>query len=162
MMLRPGVAAAAVLAMILVSAPPKYALNVGATTPATVKAGQNITIPIVLDMSGAAGADVGSLSFNLTWDAAKLSFVSGAADPASGFTLVDNKTNAEPGGVIRAAGFTISTATTTRTLYTLVLAAKRTTATATTSVAASVMVGGDGRGKTITIVPRNLTVNITP
>jgi len=161
MMVRPGVAAA-LFATVIVTAPPKYALNVGITTPAAVKTGQNITIPIVLDMSGASGADVGSLSFNLTWDAAKLSFVSGTADPASGFTLVDNKTNAVSGGVIRAAGFTISSATTTRTLYTLVLAVKPATVNSTTSVAASVMVGGDGRGKTITIVPRNLTVTITP
>jgi hypothetical protein len=113
-------------------------------------------------MSGAAGADVGSVSFNLTWDPAKLSFVSGTLDPASGFTLVDNKTKAADGGVIRIAGFTVSSVTVTRTLYTLVLAAKATSANATTSVTGSLLVGGDGRGKTITIVPRNLTVNITP
>ena len=161
MMSRHG-AAAALLASVIVWAVPKYALNVGTVTPAAVSSGQNITIPIVLDLSAATGADVGSLSFDLKWDAAKLSFVSGAPDAKSGFTLVDNRNNAAAGGVIRASGFTVSGATTTRTLYTLVLAAKKTAVKATTVVAATVSVGGDGHGKNITIVPRNLTVNIAP
>jgi hypothetical protein len=147
-----------------VSAPAaaRYALNVGNATPASVQAGQNITIPIVLDLSSAAGGNVGAVAFSVSWDATKFGFVSGTVNGASGFVTADNTSNAVAGGTILVSALTTNGVITTRTLYTIVLTAKVTAANSSTVVNASVSAAGDGLGDNLTIVPRNLTVIITP
>lgn len=52
--------------------------NVGASATANGANGTNLAIPILADMSNAQGQVLASLSFNFTWDPAKLDFVSTA------------------------------------------------------------------------------------
>jgi hypothetical protein len=136
-------------------------LNVGATTPTSVQAGQNISIPIILDMTSAAGANVASIQFSLTWDPAKFDFVSGTPDGSSGFSLTTNTMN-EGTGSISVAGFAVTGVTTTTTLYTLVLTARVAASGTSGTVSASVSAAADQGGTAVTVTPRNLTVNITP
>jgi hypothetical protein len=137
------------------------ALNVGAATPATVAAGADISIPIILDMSGSGGGDVASIQFGITWDPAKFDFVSGTVNGASGFSLTPNTTNSATGS-ISVAGFAVTGVTTTTTLYTVVLTAKPAAAGTSGTVTATVGAAADQLGVPVTVTPRNLVVNITP
>jgi hypothetical protein len=158
----PGVASATSESFFVTPAPLQYGLNVGNTTPVNAQAGQNITIPIGLDFSGAPGGDVGAITFSVTWDVTKFSFVSGALNGAAGFALIDNTTNAAAAGTLVVSGFAVPSVTTTRMLYTVVLTAKAAAANSSTAVNAAVTTGADGVGNHIAITPRNLTVIITP
>lgn len=136
-------------------------LNVGASTPASVAAGANIDIPIILDMSASGGANVASIQFGVTWDPAKFDFVSAAVNGGSGFALTPNTDNSGTGS-ISVAGFAVTGVTTTTTLYTITLTARPAAAGGSGVVAATVGAAADQLGVPVTITPRNLVVNITP
>lgn len=136
-------------------------LDVGAATPANVQADTDIIIPIILDMSTAAGGNVASIQFSVTWDATKFDFVSGAVNGGSGFTLTPNESNA-PTGSVSVAGFAVTGVTATTTLYTITLHARAAAAGSSTAVTAAVGAAADQLGVPVTITPRNLVVNITP
>lgn len=137
------------------------ALAVGNATPVAVQAGQNIIIPIVLDMSNAGAANVASIQFTVNWDATRFDFVSGTVNGGSGFTLTPNTNNAS-NGTISVAGFAVTGVTATTTLYTIELTARVSAAGTSSNITATVGAAANQNGVTVVVTPRNLTVNINP
>lgn len=158
----PGLANATSASFAVAPAPSGVVLDVGFATPASVQAGQNISIPIVLDMTNAASVNVASIQFSVSWDATKFDFVSGTENGASGFTFVANTGNAAAGGMLAVAGVTAIGTTATTTLYTVVLAARASAANTSTVVTAAVGGANDQTSVPVSVTPRSLTVTITP
>jgi hypothetical protein len=142
---------------------PDVKLNVGSTAAASVQAGQQITIPVTLDMATAFGENVASLQYVLNWDNTKFDFVSGAANAAAaaaGFSPTVNTTTAAAGSVSVAHFNASSSTTATLAMFDLVLQAKPTGTTVATPVTATTIVAGNAGGGAVTVTPRNLSVTI--
>ncbi len=91
-------------------------VRVGDGTTTTVAPGGQISVPIVVDMSEAAGLDLASITFDLNWTPSLLSFVS--ASPGSFGTVVFNTT--ETGlGKLTTSMFDVSGTTSSFTLATV-------------------------------------------
>jgi len=135
-------------------------LNVGGAAAQNVQAGQNVSVPMTLDMSSAGGRNVASLSFNVTWDAAKFQFVSGAANNGSGLTVFPNEGSAGAGSIAVAA-FGASGITASATIYTVTLKAIA-AAGSSGSVSAGSFVAGDELAVAVAVTARNLTLTIIP
>jgi hypothetical protein len=158
----PGLASATSSVFSVGSTAGSAALAVGTATPANVQAGQNISIPIVLDMSNAGAANVASIQFSVAWDPTRFDFVSGTVNAGSGFTLTPNTNNAASNGTISVAGFAVTGVTATTTLYTIELTARVSAAGTVSNINATVGTAADQNGVTVVVTPRNLTVNINP
>ena len=92
-------------------------VRVGDGTSTGVAPGGQISVPIVVDMSEAAGLDLASTTFDLNWDPSLLSFVS--ASPGSFGTVVFNLT--ETGlGLLTTSMFDVSGTTSSFTVATVV------------------------------------------
>ena len=131
------------------------------TATANVANGAQIGIPVTLAItngSAAAGGNVGSLSFTLTWDATKFSFVSGSLAGSCAASLANEGSAGT--GTISIAGFTCNPGvTTTQSLYTLTLQAIGGSGTGTT-VNAGAIVAADDLGGSIAVTPRGVTLSI--
>lgn len=145
---------------ITVTSPPGIRLLVNPVSLATVTAGQNITIPMVLDMSGASGQNVAALTFGLDFDTNRFTFVSGA--PGTYGSVTSNTTSANTTGHINVSVFDAQGATTTQTVYSITLQAKPTGSITTSPVSATVSTSADESGAPVTVTPRSLSVRINP
>jgi len=81
---------------------------------------QQVQLPVVVDMSGAEGLDIASLTFELNWDVDGLSFVSVAAGEFG--TLTFNESNTAAGSLVGSM-FSTTGATSTFAVATLELEA---------------------------------------
>ena len=140
-------------------------LNIGNSPAVSMTAGQDITIPINIDMSNAAGADLASLQVNVTWDPSRFAFKSQTAgnwldgDGVTPAFVIANPTT----GQLSIQGFTINSGTTTSfTLQTLTLTSVVSGTPIVTPVAGAVTAAGNTLGAAVLVVPRNLSVTINP
>ena len=143
--------------------PPFIGLKVNASPTATVTNGSNISIPVIIDMSTAAGQNIASLQFDFNWDPTKFNFVSSTNGSfgASGSFTVNNTTNIATGTVNVAISDNNGFTTGTPTIITIVLQAKA-QAAAGTPVAALNIVAGDVNANDISalVTPRTVTVTV--
>lgn len=144
---------------VSVAAPPNVRLLVGAAPTASVTAGQQITLPLQLDMSGAAGRNVASITFDVTFDTARFTYVSTTA--GSYGTATVGTTNAANGTVSISVFDAIGT-TSSVTLRNIVLQAKAAATTVLSTVSAAVSVAADETAVNVTVTSRNNTVTISP
>ena len=92
-------------------------VRVGDETTTAVAPEAEIAIPIVVDMSAAAGLDIASLTFALNWDPTRLTFVSTTAGAFG--TVIFNETQTGT-GLLTASMFNATGATSTFTVATVV------------------------------------------
>jgi len=137
-------------------------LTVGNSAALTATAGNAVSIPVSLDFSNApGGANVASIQFALSWDAARFEFVSGSINGSAGMTLQSNESSAVSGSVL-VAGFATTGVTSTRALYTLTLRPRSAAVGTTSVIGATVSAAGNELGASVTITPRNLNVSVVP
>jgi hypothetical protein len=143
-------------------AAPSIAVNVGAAATATGTIGTNLAVPVSVNMGNAAGQTLASLTFDVTWDPAKLTFVSktdGSFGSSPSYTV---NTASAATGVLRVSVFDtdgFSTGSPTIFTVTLVPAASA----AGTVVSTLITAAGSDTGASIpgsTFVVRNLAVTI--
>jgi hypothetical protein len=127
---------------------------------ASVNAGQNITIPAVLDMSGAAGENVAALTFRLNFDPSRFTFVSASNGTYGSVTA--NTSAANTTGQVDVSVFGAEGATTTQTLYSITLQAKATASAVSVPVWANVTTAANDAGVAKTVTPRLVQVTIIP
>jgi len=154
----PGVTSATTTSFT--AALPFLGLKVGAAATANAPVGTNYSVPVILDMTTGGGQDIASLSFDITFDPTKFSFVgstNGTFGSSGSYTV--NTTNAAS-GIVRVAitdnaGFN----TGTPTVFTLTLLP---TAPSITPIQLTNIVAGDTVGTDIStkVTPRNQTVTI--
>lgn len=77
---------------------PEFTVMVGESATSSISVNQEITLPIKVDMSKAAGVDIASLQVKVTWDASLLSFVSYTKGPFG--TATTNATGTSTGTFI--------------------------------------------------------------
>lgn len=77
---------------------PEFTVMVGESATSSISVNQEITLPIKVDMSKAAGVDIASLQVKVTWDASILSFVSYTKGPFG--TATTNATGTSTGTFI--------------------------------------------------------------
>ncbi len=140
-------------------------LNVGVAPASAMTAGQDITIPVNVDMSNAAGADIASIQATITWDPARFTFKSSAAgnwldgDGVTPAFVIANPT----AGQLTIQGFVTNQGTTASfTLQSVTLTALATGAPVVTPVAATVSAAGNIVGAPLVVIPRNLSVTVNP
>lgn len=149
-----------------VAGPTGIQVRVGTVATSALSAGEQITIPISIDLTARGSANLASISLSITWDPARWNYVSNAAgiwtdaagNASSVFVNVDNTAT----GTISIAGFTTSGTLASFTLRTITLQANATGASVTTSVSAAVSAAGNEAGSPVTVTPRNLTVTVSP
>ncbi len=144
-----------------VVAPGGIVLAVGTSAFSTTVAGQNLVLPVLVDMTNASGGNVASITFSLTFDPNRFSFVS-ASSAGSPLTITDNTSQANTTGTINVSGFAASGFTTTSTIYSITLMAKTTTSSVTSNVLAAVSAAGQENGSAVTVAPRNHAATVTP
>ncbi|NJD10603.1 MAG: hypothetical protein FIB01_09280, partial [Gemmatimonadetes bacterium] len=141
-------------------------LNVGSSATATVTAGQNIVIPVNVDLSQRGAENLASLTVRMAWDTARFTYASSSAgnwvdsngDPAS----YTNNLSTAASGYVTLGGYTAEATTASFTLRTITLTARSTASQVTSAVTASNIVAGNASGQPITVTPRNLTVTVNP
>ncbi|HKS07423.1 MAG TPA: putative Ig domain-containing protein [Gemmatimonadaceae bacterium] len=133
-------------------------LNVSAAATATVSGTQNISIPLLLDLSNAGTTDIASITVTVTWDPARFTLQSQAPGNWPGGTVIPNATT----GQIVMSGFSATGATTSFTMYNLTLTAAATASTVNSNITASIGSAANQLGSPISVTPRNLTVTINP
>jgi len=136
-------------------------LNVGASPTASVTAGNNISIPIGVDLSQIGSENLGSLQVKIAWDVNRFDWVSATPGDWAGALVYVNSDNAASGYVI-INGLVLIGTTTSFTLQTLTLAAKATASQITSPVTASDIIAANDAIGALTVTPRNLTVTINP
>jgi hypothetical protein len=143
--------------------PPAIVLNVGAAATATVAAGQQIAIPLLVDMTNRGTANVASLTVNLSWDPARFVYVDNTAgswiDAGGSSATVIVNTSSTQAGTLPITGFTVRGTTSSFTVRTVTL---RAIAAGAATVSATVPTAGNEAGGPVTVTPRNLSVTITP
>lgn len=137
------------------------AIQVGTAAVVPGAVGANLVIPIIVDMSNAAGRTLASLSITLSWDASRLDFVSSSNGTfgTSGSFFVNSANQANGSiavSIFDSSGFSSGTPT----IYTITLRPK---ASGVAAVTASVQVAGDAGGNAFSasaLSSRPLSVNI--
>jgi hypothetical protein len=126
----------------------------------SVQSGTDITVPILIDMSHRGTDDLASIAITVTWDPAKLTYLSSAAGNwPGGPALTPNDLNAGTGTFLLSA-FAATGATADFTLYTITLHANATLGAF--PVAVTVNSAGKEAGSAILVTPRSVTVTIIP
>ena len=149
---------------------PFIGLNVGAAAAIAGTQSTNLAIPVILDMTpyatctpqpGSAGCVIGSLSFNFTWDATKMDFVSAAngsfgTSPAFTVNTAGSATGSISFSVFEANGVSAGTPT----VITVTLKPKALSSSST--VTANTVVAGDDIGNDISgkVTLRATTVTV--
>jgi hypothetical protein len=126
----------------------------------TVAVGQQIAIPIVLDLSFPNGDNVASVSFDIQYDSTRFSLVSTAGGTFGSF--FENTSAAASAGKISVGVFSPTAATATTTVYQLTLLAKPGFANSTSTVTLVVTAAGRENATNVVVLPRNLSISITP
>jgi hypothetical protein len=139
-------------------------LAMGGTATASVGAGQDLTVPIRLDLSNRGTLDLASISLAVSWDPTRFVFKSFSLGDwrdsnGTSASITTNTANAEHGALL-IAGFTTVETLSPFTLGTLVLGGV--SGGAPTVVGASVTAAGNAVGSPIVVTPRALTVTINP
>jgi hypothetical protein len=136
--------------------PPVITLDVGASASTPGTNGQNITIPLILDLTQAGGQNIASFTTTVTWDPTKFNYVSVSAG-TSGWAAVPNTTNTASGTLSLSMFDAIGLSSGTTTMYNVTLVPK---ASGTTSVSAGVSAAGADIGTNILpyMATRSLTV----
>ncbi len=112
--------------------------------PTAVVPGDTVDVPVVVDMSGAGGLDIASLTFDLAWDPARLTYVS--STPGAFGTVLINDANAGTGSLVVSMISAVG-ATTTFTVVTVRYVAALTQGNALISI--NVTDAGDALGGSI-------------
>jgi hypothetical protein len=133
-------------------------LNVSASATATVSGTQNLSIPLLLDLSNAGTTDIASITVTVQWDPARFTLQSQAPGNWPGGTVIPNAT----AGQIIMSGFSATGATTSFTMYNITLTAAATASTVTSNITASIGSAANQLGAPISVTPRNLAVTINP
>lgn len=151
------------------STTPGVILTVGAlgsAPTATVAAGQDITIPITLDLTNRGSADIASIAVTVTWDPARFTFKSqtggGWVDSNGGAASLTVNSSNTAGGSIQIAGFTTASTLTSFVLSNIVLTANPTGTPIPVNVGASISAAGNVAGAAISVGVRALVVTVTP
>jgi hypothetical protein len=145
---------------IQAAAPTGIVLEVGPNSTEVMSAGQPLAIPLTVNMAGAAGQDIASLTVTITWDPARFSFTSQTAGSWSG-TVIPN-TSQTASGILQLTGFDVVGTTTSFTLRNVTLTALATGAPVVTPITATIQTAGNEIGSPVTVTARNLTVTINP
>ena len=95
------------------------ALRVG-DPPNAVPPGDQIDIPIIMDMSEAGGIDLASIQFEVSWNPGLLTYISTTPGAPAGWSVVLNETQTES-GLLAVAAFSVTGTTNSFTAVTLVL-----------------------------------------
>jgi hypothetical protein len=140
-----------------IARPASMRLLVGDIPTRTAAAGEDVTIPLILDMSGRGANNLAAIVTTITWDPAKFTFVAHGAgtwvdDGGEVASVTVNATDVAR-GVLIIGGFTSGATTATRILRTLTL---RPALAGAVVVGATVDEAGDDLGRTISVAPRSL------
>jgi hypothetical protein len=149
-----------VSAPIEVAPPPIVTLVVGTAASQAVVAGTQILIPVTADMSAAGGRALASLTFTVTWDTARFTFVSAAPGTFGSGGAYSQNTGGSAGGSVTVSMFdNVGITTESPVIYTVALVAK---AAGTSVVTLESIVAGDAAGNAISslIAVRPFTANI--
>jgi PKD repeat protein len=120
---------------------PSILVRAGSTTTSTIAVGEDLTIPVVVDMSGAAGLNIASLTAKVTWDTNAIGYVKSGQGSLGSATI-----NASPGsGELLASWFNLAGVTEAFTAFEVTLEG---IAPGTTAVTIEVSVAGDESGLT--------------
>jgi len=145
--------------LTLAAAVPAYGQQIGVAvgnaSTTSVAPGGTISIPIVVDMTAAGGLDLASLSFDVQWDAARLSFVSSA--PGSFGTVTLNETQTAS-GALTAAIFNPTGTTNSFTALTLTLQAGALEGSTPITIQATAAGNGAGQNILSNIVTSDLSL----
>ena len=136
---------------------PTITLNVSAAPTAATYQNDTLTIPVILDMSLAAGQNIAAITFNVTWDPTKFDYIS-SSNGNLGWAGPANTSNVGSGTFAVSLFDAVGINSGTPTAYTIVLRAKA--AGTALPVAASVVTAGSDIGATLTVGTRNLAVDI--
>ncbi|HYV96978.1 MAG TPA: putative Ig domain-containing protein [Gemmatimonadaceae bacterium] len=136
------------------------ALNVTASATQSVQTGQDITIPLLIDMSHRGTDDIGSITVSLTWDQTRFDFKSASAGTGIGAAATIGPATVNPGGPVNCSVFSASGTTSDFTVCNVVLTAK--TTTGVSGINASVSASANAVGNPVFVTPRNVSVTITP
>ena len=152
-------------ALVVSNGPPEIlALKVGTNATQNVTNGQQVAIPIIMDMSQSQGDTLAALSFAITWDPTKFQYVSNLNGSfGSGTAYTKNTTQTATGtltiGIFDSSdGLFGSSASNTIFTVTLQAIAAGTTSNVTANVTAAGNVGGTSVLPLMTI--RNLALTI--
>jgi hypothetical protein len=138
-------------------------LNIGAASTANVASGANISIPVIVDMTGSSGG-LGSLTFAFTWDPALFDYNSSATGTFGTAPNFFVNTASSATGVINFSVFDntgLTSGSGSPTVFTVTLTAKG--SSAGTNVTANVTAAGDSGGQPLpagVLTVRPLTVTI--
>ncbi len=145
--------------------PPGIRLVVGALGSAsqrTAVAGQDITVPITVDLTSRGGVDFGSVAVTLSWDPAALTFKSLSIAPpwfdsrgAAG-NVTTNTSNASIGS-IRVGAFTSSATFSSFAFVNVVFTVHR-----SATITAQIDAAGNAAADRITVIPRPQSITVTP
>lgn len=141
-------------------APTGIVLEVGPNSTESINGGQQLAIPLEVDMSGAGGENIASITVTITWDPARFSFSSQTAGTWSG-TVIPN-TSQTASGTLQLTGFDVVGTTTSFILRNITLTALATGAPVVTPITATIQTAGNEVGSPVTVTARNLTVTINP
>jgi len=141
------------------AAPTGIVLNVSGSANATITQGQQLAIPIELDLSNAGSDNLASITVTISWDPTRFSFTSQSAGNWPDASVTANTTQTAS-GILSITGFAAEGATASFTLRNFTLTAL--TSGAATTVDASISTAANELGGAVTVTARNLTVTINP
>jgi hypothetical protein len=133
-------------------------LNVGPSPTENAARGQNITVPILLDLSNRGTDNLAAITVTVRWDASRFSLSNQLPGTWPGGSVITNPT----AGQIIISGQSPLGVTTSFTLLSLVLSTSAGAATGSTPITATVSIASGEFGAPISVGVRNLTVTITP
>lgn len=131
--------------------------SLGSAPTASVAVGHDIPVPLALDLSNRGTADLGAIQLRLNWDPALLTFKSASVGNWTSNVIINADSAAT--GVFRIAGFTTSATLTSAVLEHLVFTGA---ASGTVNITATIGAAANAAGTRITVLPRPLTVTVTP
>ncbi len=115
----------------------------GSTTTSTIGVGDEVSLPVIVDMSGAGGLGIASFDIRLTWDTGVVGYLSSSAGSFGLVTINDSNAGS---GELRAVGFAAADATATFTAFHVALQGS---ASGTTTVTVEVLAAGDELGTSL-------------
>ncbi len=139
---------------------------VGAAPVATVAAGQDLALPLTVDLTDRGTDDLASITLTLTWDPARFTYAGETAgnwvDSQGGASTVLLNTDNTAAGSLQVTGFTSQETLASFTLRTITLTANATAGSVDTPVTVTITAAGNALGTDVTVTPRNLTATVTP
>jgi len=159
-------ASAVTSASMTVAAPTTLRLLIGSTPSLAGTAGTDVTIPLVIDMSGrSATTNLGALTTIVSWDSTRLAFQGSSAgnwvDSTGGPASITINRNEVTSGRLSITGYTTAPTTSTVTLVTLIF---RPVVTGSVAIGATISAAANADAQNVTLRVRALggTATATP